>query len=179
MRYVESYLERNDIPYNYRGRSIYVPTKDRYQPKEICDHLKLPDIQYFEDGKRSTLFVANKKFIARDASSFFSKAKIGVTLEDVGKLQKEKLKAKKKADKLAKELAKADKLVYVNDDEGLSLAKFERLKREKLKQEKEERSIAKIKEDNYLPFVWKFVDKKPKLWLFWRIEKAIQGSFLK
>jgi len=159
MRYVESHLERSNIPYSYRGRHIYIPTRDRYQPKEICDHLRIPEIQYFENGKRSTLFVPDKHLIRRDASSFFEKEKLGVTLADVMKLQSQK----KRQTKATKKINTSDN---ADDGDWVSLTELKRRKREQNKQEKEEKRIAKIKEDNYLPFVGKFTDKKPKLGLF-------------
>lgn len=134
MRYVESYLERCDIPYNYRGRQIYIATRDRYQPKEICDHLKIPEIQYFEDWKRSSLFVPNKKFIRRDANSYFEKQRLSVTLAEVTKLQAKKKKQTKAADKFSKP-------VSLVDNDGISLAKFEKPKRDKIRSGRDKTNI--------------------------------------
>ena len=120
--------------------------KDRYLPKEICDHLCIPDIQYFEDGKRSTLFVPDKNLIRHDADSFFHKLKVGLKLsEELSQHSPQKTKTR----------ARKGITASTDNDDGnwVSLTELKRRKREKNKKEKEEKKMAKFKEDNYLPFV--------------------------
>lgn len=51
MESVLKYLERNDIPHMHCYDSIRVYPRDHFEARDICEHLRITDIHYFENGK--------------------------------------------------------------------------------------------------------------------------------
>lgn len=56
MESVLKYLERNDFPHMHCYDSIRVYPRDHFEARDICEHLRITDIHYFENGKPLNLF---------------------------------------------------------------------------------------------------------------------------
>jgi len=123
MESVLKYLERYDIPHMHCYDSIRVYPRDHFEARDICEHLRITDVHYFENGKPINLFKPKRWALSSYLTRWSSFDLIA-----------------------SKSMLKCS---------------------------------AQTSIPTYKPFIGTFIEFKPKIGLFWPIESAIQGSFLK